>query len=91
MRVTFQYNAWAPWNRAQFADSLLPDVLKMYKKWYPNGNEFIEMTDKSRGTIYVKVDGNRRITLGRFDDMIVKADFMDLLVEEKLKKAESKK
>jgi hypothetical protein len=91
MRVTFQYNGWAPWNKALFADSLLPDVLKMYKKWYPNGNEFIEMTDKSRGTIYVKVDGNRRITLGRFDDMIVKADFMDLLIEEKLKKAEPKK
>ena len=86
MRVTFQYNAWAPWNKAQFSDSLLPDVLQLYKKWYPGGNDFIALTDKTKRTIYVKVDGNRRITIGRFDDMIVKVDYSDLLVEEKIKK-----
>lgn len=86
MRVTFQYNAWAPWNKDQFSDSLLPDVLQLYKKWYPGGNEFIEIIDKGKGTIYVKVDGNRRITVGKYDDMIVKAEFTDLLIEEKLKK-----
>ena len=86
MRVNFQYNAWAPWNKAQFADSLLPDVLQLYKKWYSGGNEFITLTDKEKRTVYVKVDGNRRITLGKFDDMIVKADFTDLLAEEKVKK-----
>ena len=42
------------------------------------------ITDKAKRTIYVKVDGNRRITLGKFDDMIVKADFTDLVIEEKL-------
>ena len=86
MRVTFQYNTWAPWNKTQFADTLLPDVLRLYKQWYPGGNEFIEMTDKVKGTIYVKVDGNRRIILGRYDDMIVKADYTDLLIEEQLEK-----
>jgi hypothetical protein len=86
MRVGFQYNAWAPWNKAQFADSLLPDVLKMYKKWYPQGNDFITITDKVKGTIYVKVDGNRRITIGRYNDMLVKVDYTDLLIEQKLKK-----
>lgn len=86
MRVNFQYNGWAIWNKEQSADSLLPDVLKLYKKWYPAGNEFIEIRDKTKGTIYVKVDGNRRITVGKFDDIMVKADFTDLLIEEKLKK-----
>ena len=86
MRVGFQYNAWAPWNKAQFSDSLLPDVLKMYKKWYPEGNDFIKIVDKTKGTIYVKVDGNRRITIGRFNDMLVKVDYTDLLVEQKVKK-----
>ncbi|MEP7108267.1 MAG: hypothetical protein ABI760_09790 [Ferruginibacter sp.] len=86
MRVTFQYNAWAPWNKAQFSDTLLPDVLELYKKWYQVGNEFIKITDKVKGTIYVKVDGNRRITVGKYDDMIVKADYTDLLIEKKLKK-----
>ena len=86
MRVTFQYNSWAPWNKAQWADTLLPDVLRLYKKWYPGGNDFIKITDKVKGIIYVKVDGNRRIILGKHDDMIVKADYTDLLVEQKLKK-----
>ena len=86
MRVSFEYSAWAPWNRAQYGDSLLPDVLNMYRKWYPDGNGFIKMTDKKRGTIYIKVDGNRRITIGNFDDRLVKVDYTDLLIEEALKK-----
>ena len=86
MRVSFEYDAWAPWNRTQYADSLLPDVLRMYKKWYPAGNDFMKITNKERGTIYVKVDGNRRITVGSFDDKLVKVDYTDLLIEQKLKK-----
>ena len=86
MRVDYQYDGWAPWNKGRFADSLVPDVLKLYKRWYPEGNEFISITDSARGTIYVKVDGNRRITIGRYDDMLVKVDFTDLLIEEKQKK-----
>jgi len=34
----------------------------------------------------VKVDGNRRITIGKFDDRKVKVDYTDLLIEQKLKK-----
>ena len=45
------------------------DVLALYKKWYSDGNPFIQIDDEKRGTIYVKVDGNRRITIGRYDDM----------------------
>ena len=86
MRVDFQYNGWAPWNKALFADSLLPDVLRMFKKWYPGGNDFIKITEKQKGTIYVKVDGNRRITVGKFNDVLVKVDYTDLLIEQKLKK-----
>jgi len=84
MRVTFQYNAWAPWNKAQFSDTLLPDVLRLYRQWYPGGNPFIEIKDSTKGTIYVKVDGNRRILLGKQDDMVVRADYTDLLIEKKL-------
>jgi hypothetical protein len=85
MRVSFQYNAWAPWNKNLFSDSLLPDVVQLYNKWYPGGNEFIKITDKIKGIIYVKVDGNRRITVGKFNDMLVKAEFTDLLIENKIK------
>ena len=86
MRVDFQYDGWAPWNKNLYADSLLPEVVKLYSKWYPKGNEFISLKDSTRGTIYIKVDGNRRITIGKYSDMLVKADFTDLLIEEKLKK-----
>jgi hypothetical protein len=46
------------------------------------------MTDKVKGTIYVKVDGNRRITAGKYDDEQVHVDYTDLFIEKKLKKTE---
>ena len=84
MQATFQYNAWAPWNKQMFSDSLLPDVLQFYQRWYKDGNPFIKIHDPEKGTIYVKVDGNRRITIGRFDDRIVKVDYTDLSVDKPL-------
>jgi hypothetical protein len=84
MRAVFQYNGWAPWNKKLFADHLLPDVLQLYKKWYPTGNPFITMHDPRRGTIYIKIDGNRRIIIGKSDDMQVKADYTDLLTAQQI-------
>ena len=89
MWAEYEYDAWAPWNKNRFADSLLPKVLGLYKRWYP-GNDFITITNKDKGTIYVKIDGNRRITIGLFSERIVKVDCTDLLIEEKLK-SKSKK
>jgi hypothetical protein len=62
------------------------DVLHLYEKWYSEGNSFIQLNDETKGTIYVKVDGNRRITIGRYNDMIVKVDYTDLLLEKQGKK-----
>ena len=90
MRVTFQYDGWMPWNKALGADSLLPDVLAMYKKWYSDGNSFIQINDEKRGTVYVKVDGNRRITIRKYDDVFVKAEFADMLVEKQIKGKDAK-
>ena len=80
MWASFEYDAWAPWNKSLWADSLLPDVVRLYREWYP-GNDFIPITDEHRGTIYVKVDGNRRIVIGRKDDAHVNVDYSDLRVE----------
>ena len=85
MPVTFQYVSWAPWNKNLFADSLKEEVLQLYKKWYPGGNEFLKMDDEEKGTIYIKVDGKRRITIGRYNDLQVKVDYTDLSVKEKEK------
>jgi hypothetical protein len=81
MGVTFNYDGWAPWNKQLTADSLLADVLHLYKKWYAMGNPFIKIENKERRTIYVKVDGNRRIIIGKPDDMNVRVDYTDLLSE----------
>lgn len=78
MRATFQYDGWAPWNKQLFSDKLVEDVLNLYKKWYNNGNPFIKINEPGKNTIYVKVDGNRRIIIGIKDDGVVKVDYTDL-------------
>jgi hypothetical protein len=85
MRTDFSYDAWAPWNKRLFSDSLQLDVVRLYKKWYGDKN-FISMSDSLRGTIFIKVDGNRRIIIGRYDDMHVKVDYTDLLVDNEFEK-----
>jgi uncharacterized membrane protein len=68
-----------------FADTLQNDVAKLYKKWYGENN-FIQMTDSIKGTIFIKVDGNRRIIIGRYDDLHVKVNYTDLSVDKEFKK-----
>ncbi len=85
MRAKFEYVAWAPWNKALSSDSLLLPVIHLFEKWNP-GNDFIKLTDSKDRTIYVKVDGNRRIVIGRYDDAVVKAEYTDLLIEPQIKK-----
>ena len=85
MRVLFSYDAFAPWNKQLFADSLQLDVLRLLKKWYKD-RDFIPITDATRGTIFVQVDGNRRVIIGKYDDSHVKVDYTDLLIDEKNRK-----
>ena len=83
MPVTYAYKAWAPWNKELFADSLQQDVLKLYKKQY--GNDFIAVEHPKKGVAYVRVDGNRRISIFKENDTQVKVLFTDLLAERKKK------
>lgn len=59
MPALFVYKDWAPWNKSLSADSLLIDVHQLVDKWYGPG--FIEIKNKEKGNLWVKVDGNRRI------------------------------
>lgn len=79
MPAIFVYNGWAPWNKNLSADKLQEDVLKWYKKIY--GNDFISIDSKERGTAYLKIDGNRRISIFKRDDMAVWVIFTDLLAK----------
>ncbi len=84
MPVTFTYEAWAPWNKSLFADSLQLDVLKLYEKWYGKG--FLKVEHSLKGAAYVKVDGNRRISIYKgTSDKDVHVLYTDLTVDQKIK------
>jgi len=79
MPVRFKYSGWAPWNKKLSSDNLQVDVVKWYEKVYGKG--FIEVKHPLHGSAFVKLDGNRRITVIRQNDMYVWAIFTDLLVK----------
>ncbi len=82
MPVRFIYSGWAPWNKSLSSDSLQSEVLKWYENVYGNG--FITVKHPRRGIAYTKIDGNRRITIFKEDDMHVWAVFTDMLVKREL-------
>lgn len=79
MPVQFHYKGWAPWNKKLSSDKLQDDILNWYKKVYGGG--FIRVKHPEHGIAYVKVDGNRRITIFKADDLHVWAVFTDMLVK----------
>ena len=77
MKLQFYYDAWALWNKSLQSDQLLLVVKDSLEKWYP-GNDFLEL-QKDSLQFFVKVDGNRRITIKPLDDnRMVKAKIDDL-------------
>ncbi len=82
MPVEISFKSWAPWNRHLYSDSLIIELVELYKKKY--GTDFIktihpDYTEES----WIKVDGNRRISIFRKDDMTVRIEFLDLTVNRK--------
>lgn len=88
MPVTFAYESWAPWNRQFQSDTLLNNMLKVFKKWY--GNDFKVIEHRTMGKVYYKMDGYRRINLFIRDDQFVQAVFTDMRVAKKLKEEQEK-
>lgn len=89
MPVTFTYEAWAPWNKHFGSDSLLVEMLPIFKKWY--GTDFKKLDHPTMGPVYYKIDGKRRINLFKKDDQFVQAVFTDLKVEKTLKEEYAEK
>jgi len=79
MPVRFLYNGWAPWNKKLSSDSLELKVVKWYEKQYGEG--FLEVKHPKRGVAYVKINGNRRISIFKEDEMHVWAIFSNMLVK----------
>tara|TARA_R110002167_G_scaffold24608_3_gene86268 strand:- start:6509 stop:6997 length:489 start_codon:yes stop_codon:yes gene_type:complete len=79
MDFQFSHDAWSLWNKNMQSDRLVLSVKDSLKKWYP-GNDFITVhLPKDTTDIFVKIDGNRRITIKPLDDSrIVKTRIDDL-------------
>ena len=76
MPVRYVYKGWAPWNKKLSADKLESDILRWYEHLYGKG--FIKVVHPKWGAAYVKVTGNRRITIFKENEMYVWAVFTDL-------------
>jgi len=79
MPVKYKYTGWAPWNKALSSEKLQLDILAYYEKLYGKG--FMTVSNRIMGNAYVKIDGNRRITIYKIDDLYVYAIFTDLTVK----------
>ncbi len=88
MPVWFIYNGWTPWNKELSADNLELDVLRLYEKIYGEG--FIKVKHSKHGMAYTKIDGNRRITIFKEDELHVWTVFTDMSVKKELIDSTSK-
>lgn len=79
MPVRFTYKGWAPWNKTLSSDNLETDVLTWFEKVYGKG--FVEVKHPDRGAAFVKINGNRRITIFIENELNVWAIFTDLTVK----------
>ena len=87
MPVLISDSSWAPWNKSASSDSIKTEVKELMEDWYGKG--FIKVEHPTRGMAWVKVDGNRRISIYRQDDRNVRVVFTDLNTED-LAQAERK-
>lgn len=83
MPVSFKYKSWTPWNKTYSSDNLQKEVLKWYEKVYGTG--FIKVNHPLHGAAFVKINGNRRITILKQDELHVWAIFTDMSVEKQWK------
>jgi len=79
MPLTFAYDGWSPWNKHLFAEHLILEVKSLMEKWYGTGFVEIKNPNPTGSNAWVKVDGNRRISIYYIDDSKVSADIVDLI------------
>jgi len=87
MPAVFTYDGWSPWVKGQHADSLKIEVLDLMEEWFGTGFIEIENPNYNVGNAFVKVDGNRRISIYNVDESKVYVDFVDLLVLKEVEKS----
>ena len=69
MDIRFNYYSWIAWREEYNSANLINEIKDTLQLWYP-GNNFIEIDlklDSKNNLAYVKVDGNRQITMYKID------------------------
>lgn len=86
MPVIFTYDAWSPWNQNLNSDHLKQEVLNLMKMWF--GDNFLEIRNPKQpdSTAYVKIEGNRRVSVYNLDESKVQVDIVDLRLLKSLEK-----
>jgi hypothetical protein len=75
--IEVHYDGWAPWNTHLHSDSLITDLMELYRNQY--SAEFMKHTfDGDEAPSYVSVQANRQIKISRVDDRIASVEFLDL-------------
>lgn len=78
MPMEFQYNNWALWNQELSVENLMEEVKIFLENEYGEG--FIKMVNEDGSkSVWVKVDGNRRIRVYRKSISAVAVVFTDLV------------
>lgn len=80
MRIRVSYDAWAPWNRHLWSDSLILDVRDLMEVWYGEGflTQQVSLPLVGLTSEFVKIDANRQITIQRNSDSEVLIKITDL-------------
>src|SRR5690625_7586789 len=80
MQVEIQFDAWAIWNRELYSDRLIVEVLNNFEEVYGSG--FSQAVHHEAGKpAWIKIVGNRRISVYRNVDRKVRVEFIDLTSE----------
>jgi len=80
MDIRFNYYSWIAWREEYNSDNLINEIKDTLQLWYP-GNNFIEIDlklDSKNNFAYVKIDGNRQITMYKIDGRDVAVIIEDL-------------
>ena len=85
MPMSFSYDSWAPWNKLLYAEPLQLEVLNLMETWFGKGFYTIENPADKETKAFVKIDGNRRISIYPKNDQYVNVDIVDLRMMRALK------
>ncbi len=80
MRIRISYDAWAPWNRHLWSDSLIFDVRDLMEVWYGEGFLTQQVSRPLIGSTneFIKIDANRQIRIQSDSDSEVLVKITDL-------------